>query len=266
MKSLTLCTLLLLAALPAAAGETAPAAGSEDDGSAVEHRRVVVRVTDDASEDGYSYTFVDGDDGEPVVVGSFLADRGYLGIGMLDLTPELRRHFGTPGDNGILISKVEPESPAAAADLRAGDILLSVDGNDVGSAAQVAHRIFQAEEGDVVGLELWRDGALVQATATLARRERRQVDLGGLMWAPEVHDFHGVVPGEGLPLIEIDPESMGEALSRAREQLESPAWRERLERMGSHRLHLEERIEQLEQRLESLQEELEGLEERREKD
>src|SRR5436305_13618930 len=37
---------------------------------------------------------------------------GYLGVGLLNLTPELRTHFGVPEDAGVLLSKVAPGSPA----------------------------------------------------------------------------------------------------------------------------------------------------------
>ena len=45
---------------------------------------------------------------------------GYLGVELVDLTPELREHFGAPRDVGVMVGRVEPGSPAARAGLEVG--------------------------------------------------------------------------------------------------------------------------------------------------
>ncbi len=42
-----------------------------------------------------------------------LTDRGYLGVHLLNLTPELRVHFGAPATSGVLVSRVLPEQPGS---------------------------------------------------------------------------------------------------------------------------------------------------------
>ena len=37
--------------------------------------------------------------------------RGFLGVGLTELTPELRTHFGVPEESGVMVSKVEPGKP-----------------------------------------------------------------------------------------------------------------------------------------------------------
>ncbi|HEY0513278.1 MAG TPA: PDZ domain-containing protein, partial [Thermoanaerobaculia bacterium] len=63
-----------------------------------------------------------------------LVRRGYLGIGLTELTPELRTHFGVPEEAGVMVSKVEPGSPAEKAGIKVGDILTRVDGNAIKSS------------------------------------------------------------------------------------------------------------------------------------
>ena len=63
--------------------------------------------------------------GTPLVVAVRTPDHSgkVLGVGLTDLTPELREHFGVGGDAGVMISRVVEDSPAAKAGLRVGDII-----------------------------------------------------------------------------------------------------------------------------------------------
>ena len=54
--------------------------------------------------------------------------RGWLGVSIQPLTPELARSFGSKDTKGVLINEVMPDSPAAKAGLKPGDILLEFDG------------------------------------------------------------------------------------------------------------------------------------------
>src|SRR4029077_19784150 len=49
--------------------------------------------------------------------------RGYLGIQLIEITPELRAHYGVARDAGVLVGGVEPDSPAAKAGIEVGDII-----------------------------------------------------------------------------------------------------------------------------------------------
>src|SRR5262245_50302044 len=99
-----------------AGAPTAARAGEEGE-KRVEKRKVVV---------------VSGE-GKPMVWESDgpMVSRGYLGVGLTDLTPELRTHFGAPEDAGVMVSKVEPGSPADKAGIKVGDVLASIDGKEV---------------------------------------------------------------------------------------------------------------------------------------
>ena len=95
----------------------------------------------------------------------------FLGVGLSPLTPELRTHFGVPEDLGVMVSKVEADSPAALAGVEVGDIIARVGGDDIGSASALAHNIRRRAEGDAVELEVWRDGRVEMLSATLAARQ-----------------------------------------------------------------------------------------------
>ena len=97
----------------------------------------------------------------------------FLGVQLTDATPELREHLGGPEDRGVLVSRVDEESPAAQAGLSVGDIVTAVDGQAIESAHDLRRAISSRDEGDEVSIEVYRDGRAQQLTATLAAREPR---------------------------------------------------------------------------------------------
>ncbi len=99
-----------------------------------------------------------------------------LGVSFVPLTPELRRHFGVPEDEGVLVSRVLAESPAATAGIQVGDIVTKVDGESAGSGHALARVMGLRKAGDTVNVELWRAGRAQTVSATLAERDRRQED------------------------------------------------------------------------------------------
>jgi serine protease Do len=85
--------------------------------------------------------------------------RGWLGVVMQPLTPDLAASFGADGKRGALISEVSPDSPAAKAGLKAGDVVLEIDGSKVASPSDVARAIAVVAPGRKAKLTLWRDKA-----------------------------------------------------------------------------------------------------------
>jgi serine protease Do len=65
--------------------------------------------------------------------------RGWLGVLIQDVTRELAETFGMKQPRGALVAQVLPNSPAAAADLRPGDVILSFNGRDVRPPAPCRH-------------------------------------------------------------------------------------------------------------------------------
>jgi len=120
-----------------------------------------------------------GEDGqEKVIEGTgTLAKRGYLGVELSELTPELRAHFGAPESAGVMVAKVAAGSPAEKVGLKVGDIITSLGGKPVESSWDVRARVRPLADGAVVPLEVWRDGKIQELTATVAQKERREIDL-----------------------------------------------------------------------------------------
>lgn len=86
-------------------------------------------------------------------------ERGWLGIVMGKLTPELARSFDYEGTRGILINDVDPKGPAARDGLRIGDIVDELDGRAVRDMAAFRNAVAQRRPGTRVQLRVWREGA-----------------------------------------------------------------------------------------------------------
>jgi serine protease Do/serine protease DegQ len=84
--------------------------------------------------------------------------RGRIGVQIQDLTPELAKEFGVKHDGGALITQVMPNSPAAAAGIGAGDVIISVNRKAVHSGADLRNRIGLLRVGSRVDLIVVRDG------------------------------------------------------------------------------------------------------------
>ncbi len=84
--------------------------------------------------------------------------RGWLGVQMQEITPALAKAMGRSDHDGVLIDKVEPDSPAAKADLQQGDVIGAVDGNAVKGSRELAMTVATLQEGTTAKLTIWRDG------------------------------------------------------------------------------------------------------------
>jgi Do/DeqQ family serine protease len=85
--------------------------------------------------------------------------RGQLGVSIQDLTPELARAFDfKAGQRGVVVAEVQAGSSADKAGVQPGDVVVSVDGKAIDSAAQLRNEIGARRIGDNVKLTLLRDG------------------------------------------------------------------------------------------------------------
>jgi serine protease Do len=84
--------------------------------------------------------------------------RGRLGVTIQEVNQTLANSFGLPKAGGALVSSVEDGSPAAKAGLKAGDVVLKMDGTEIGSSLDLSSRVSSMKPGSMAKLEVWRDG------------------------------------------------------------------------------------------------------------
>ena len=93
--------------------------------------------------------------------------RGYLGLLPQDVSPTLAKQFNVNRPGGALVGQVEPDTPAAKAGLRRGDVILTLNGQSVNSANDLRLRISQTAPGTTVKLGVSRDGKMQDFSVTL---------------------------------------------------------------------------------------------------
>ena len=104
---------------------------------------------------------------------------GYLGISMNDVTPDNASFFNLPDATGAIVSQVTPDSPAARAGLKSGDVLRELNGHKMinGSALQVA--VSETAPGTTIDLGILRDGKPQTVKITVGEYHKNNVEEAG---------------------------------------------------------------------------------------
>ncbi len=97
--------------------------------------------------------------------------RGWLGVGIQSLTPELKDYYKLDDTSGVLVSQVFEGDPADKAGIKIGDIILKVDGQEVSTSRQLSRMIAGLTVGKNTAIVLLRDGKQITKSVKLAKRE-----------------------------------------------------------------------------------------------
>jgi serine protease Do len=84
-------------------------------------------------------------------------ERGRFGVSIQELDQSLARAFGMSTPRGALVTGVEPDSPAAAAGLKTGDVIVALDGRPIDRSAELPARVAEMKPGQRAALEVLRD-------------------------------------------------------------------------------------------------------------
>ena len=103
--------------------------------------------------------------------------RGLLGVTVQDLTTELAEAFGIDQQKGVVVTQVMDDSSASDAGIKAGDVVVAVDGRPVNRSADLRNRVGLSPVGDRIDLSIIRDGETINITAVI--RESSQVSADG---------------------------------------------------------------------------------------
>ena len=147
--------------------------------------------------------------------------RGWLGIVIQELTPELAEGFGAKGESGVLVADVMKESPAEAAGLRAGDIIVEFDGGRIKDVVELQRRVAAVEPGRPTPLAVLRDRARTPLTVKIGEQPGEEVAAApgpkeatlGLTvepLTPEAVQRFKLSAKSGVVVTEVAPGSSGE--------------------------------------------------------
>jgi serine protease Do len=163
---------------------------------------------------------------------------GRLGVMIQDVNQALAGNFGLKAPKGALVSSVQKDSPGAKAGLKPGDVILTLNGEEIGGSSDLPPKIASLNPGSKVTLGIWRDGAAKDLTATigtmdegknvvasagsqdlgnarlgiavrpLTAEERRDNDMGGGLVVQDVAgaaERAGVRPGDVIVAVNTQP-------------------------------------------------------------
>jgi predicted metalloprotease with PDZ domain len=110
---------------------------------------------------------------EPKVFRWQSGDHRFIGVYVQELNRELSDHFGVKEGNGLLISKIEEESPAAEAGLEVGDVIVKADGQRVESTRELSELIQDKEKGEEIEIEFLRNKTKKKTDVKIEEEEGR---------------------------------------------------------------------------------------------
>ncbi len=106
--------------------------------------------------------------------------RGWLGVAIQDVTPEIARAVGLEKAHGAIVSKVYPGDPADRAGIKNGDVIISVNGHEIKDTHDLTRLIGSLKPGSSVKIVVWRNKKEVSLKARLKKRsEEHLAELQG---------------------------------------------------------------------------------------
>ncbi|MCA0370117.1 MAG: Do family serine endopeptidase [Proteobacteria bacterium] len=105
--------------------------------------------------------------------------RGWLGVRIQMVTPEIAASLGLKKPWGALVGEVSPKSPSAKAGVMTGDVILKFNGHDIKESRMLPRMVGEAPIGQDAPLVVWRDGK--EVTLTLRVGEFEQAESDGLL-------------------------------------------------------------------------------------
>jgi serine protease Do len=147
--------------------------------------------------------------------------RGWLGVMIQDITPDLAKSFGLKEAKGVLISDVTEGSPAAKAGLKRGDVVKAFDGHEVENAHTLSRLVAATQPNSKAKVDIIRDGKekTIEVTiGTMPQKVEGQLPETATAWGLTVQDITpdlaqqlGLNPDEqGVVISGVDPGSPAE--------------------------------------------------------
>jgi serine protease Do len=125
--------------------------------------------------------------------------RGTIGVFAQTITPTLAAAMKLPHDSGVILGDVFPGTPAAAAGLHIGDVVVSLDGKRMENGRQFEVNLYRRVVGDTVTVEVLRGGENLKFPVAVAEREDDPARFAEMV-SPE----RNIVPRLGVLALDID--------------------------------------------------------------
>jgi serine protease Do len=150
----------------------------------------------------------------------------YIGVNLESLNSQLGEYFGVKDGQGVLVTEVIEDSPAQKAGLKAGDVIIEIDGHSVAKPSDIREIVVETKSGDKLNLAILRNKDKMEMAVEVAETPDNLSTLIPGLNPPDFDDFNllfspkmkGLMPGtfdNSTP----DMESMQETLKELQEQM-----------------------------------------------
>jgi serine protease Do len=157
----------------------------------------------------------------PQLRASGKVSRGWLGVYIQPIEPEMTDMLGVEDTKGALVSKVEPGSPADEAGIKSGDVVVSFDGRPIDKMNELPRQVAKMPVGQKATIVVLRKGerksfdvelgeldtGVEQARAEEGPESRPRLGLSVQDLTPEIAQQLGVESGRGVIVTNVEPES-----------------------------------------------------------
>ena len=137
--------------------------------------------------------------------------RGWLGVRIQGVTPEIAESLGLPAHKGALVASVTPNGPAAKAGIQPGDVVVKFDGKEINEMRRLPRVVAETPIDKAVPIEVWRKGKLQNLQVKVGELEAAE-ESGLLAAVPDERRQPQQGPAQkptealGLKLTNITPE------------------------------------------------------------
>lgn len=135
--------------------------------------------------------------------------RGWLGVHIQTVTPEIADALGLEGAAGALVASITPGGPAEEAGIEAGDVILSFGGKDISEMRSLPRIVAETPIDETAKVRIWRDGKMLTKEVKIGELEKAEEE-GLLASGPTHAPTETVIDSVGLRLAPLTDESRAE--------------------------------------------------------
>jgi serine protease Do len=178
--------------------------------------------------------------------------RGWLGVMIQQVTPELAENFGLDRPIGALVGQVMPDSPAEKAGLKPGDVIIEYNGKEVTQMSMLPAMVANTNVGEKAKLVMIRDGKKQNITVEIAKLEdeelavadaetgtSKKLGMSVQELSPKLAESLGIEETKGLIVSDINPDSAAAEAGVARGDLILEIDRQKVETIAQYKQALQ---------------------------
>ena len=153
----------------------------------------------------------------PELIKTGKVTRGWLGVSIQRVTPDLAKSLGLEKSRGALVASVSEESPAAQAGIKVGDVIAEYDGKPVEDSNQLPILVARSDVGETVEVTVIRDRKRIPVTVKVGELKEQEVvasaprtgklGLAVQNLTPEIAESLGLNRANGAVITSVQPQS-----------------------------------------------------------